>query len=168
MIQSLENMTWIDRLCWKHSLPHSKPSQCRSSKVECWRGVNHCAATTTQNNFVSYSAWFQTNLPRPQCGGECAPWRNGSQRWLLPSPVRYPATLNKTAFGEHVAKTLHKHVSQTVEFLSLLLTPSCCWSGLNFPLFSCWLKTDYCWCWRSYLSSSVLGGDRTCGGLWKT
>lgn len=70
----------------------------------------------------------------------------------------------KAAFGRHAAKTLHKHVSWTVEFLSLLLTPSCCCSGLNFPESLCCLKTDYCWCRRNY----VFIGVRRWQDMWRT
>lgn len=162
--EGLESLAWINPHCWKHSPPHSKPSECRSSKVESWRSVNPCAATSTHNNFIFYSAYFQLNLLTSLCGGQCAPWRNSRSAGSYVLLCVILPLLQRGFWWtrcQNVAQTclLNSGVPVPSAHTLLLLLRSQLSS-----LFLRGLKTDYCWCRRNYLSSSVLGGDRTCGG----
>lgn len=149
--ETLENKAWINSLCWKQSALHSKSSHCRSSKVESWHTVNPCTATTTRNNFISYSAQFQTNLLRSPCRGECGPWRKGLSVGsyillflcvLLPllqrsfRSSRCQKVIAQTCLLNSGVPVLSSHT------LFLLLR-----SWLSFLFLRC-LKTDYCWCRR--------------------
>lgn len=141
--EGLENMAWINRLCWKHSPPHSKPSQCRSSKVESWR-----AWTPAQLQPHGVALFLILHDSRRIYWGLCAEGNVLPEETVLALAPTFSCALScpscKAAFGGHAAKTLHKHVSWTVEFLSLLLPPSCCCSGLNFPLsfFAVWKQIN--------------------------
>lgn len=148
---ALENKAWINSLCWKQSAPHSKSSHCRSSKVESWHTVNPCTATTTRNNFISYSAQFQTNLLRSPCRGECAPRRKGLSAGsyiLLFLCVLLPllqSSFLSSRCQKVIAQTCLLNSRVPVFSAHTLFLPLR--SQLSFLSLHC-LKTDYCWCRR--------------------